>query len=86
MHSSQSPRWGRNSASYLSRFSPAEQGGGSGQLRHIAMPEMADGGAAHGTGLKLVRQIAEAHGGTVQFRQGASHGLEVSISLPTSNA
>ena len=46
----------------------------------------ADGGAAHGTGLKLVRQIAEAHGGTVQFRQGASHGLEVSISLPTSNA
>ena len=34
----------------------------------------------------LVRQIAEAHGGTVQFRQGASHGLEVSISLPTSNA
>ena len=46
----------------------------------------ADGGAAHGTGLKLVRQIAEAHGGTVRFRKGASHGLEVSISLPTSNA
>ena len=45
----------------------------------------ADGGAAHGTGLKLVRQIAEAHGGTVQFRQGASHGLEVSISLPINN-
>ena len=51
-----------------------------------ARPLEADGGAAHGTGLKLVRQIAEAHGGTVQFRQGASHGLEVSISLPTSNA
>ena len=33
----------------------------------------------------LVRQIAEAHGGTVQFRQGASHGLEVSISLPINN-
>ena len=45
-----------------------------------------DGGAAHGTGLKLVRQIAEAHGGTVRFRQGISHGLEVSISLPKSNA
>ena len=43
-------------------------------------------GGEHGLGLKLVRQIAEAHGGTVQFRQGASHGLEVSISLPTSNA
>ena len=50
-----------------------------------ARPLEADGGAAHGTGLKLVRQIAEAHGGTVQFRQGASHGLEVSISLPINN-
>ena len=43
-------------------------------------------GGEHGLGLKLVRQIAEAHGGTVRFRQGPSHELEVSISLPTSNA
>ena len=42
----------------------------------------ADGGAAHGTGLKLVRQIAEAHGGTVRFRQDAPQGLEVSIFFP----
>ena len=46
----------------------------------------ADGGAAHGTGLKLVGQIAAAHGGTVRFEQGTSHELVVSISLPTSNA
>lgn len=30
----------------------------------------ADGGAAHGTGLKLVRQIAAAHGGTAKFSVG----------------
>ncbi len=42
-----------------------------------------DGGAAHGTGLKLVRQIAAAHGGTVEFGQGDSQSLCVSISLPT---
>ncbi len=41
-----------------------------------------DGGAAHGTGLKLVRQIAAAHGGTVQFAQEDSQNLCVSISLP----
>ena len=31
-----------------------------------------DGGAAHGTGLKLVSQIAAAHGGTVDFSLGSS--------------
>ena len=30
-----------------------------------------DGGAAHGTGLKLVSQIAAAHGGTVDFSLGS---------------
>ena len=49
-------------------------------------PLEADGSAAHGTGLKRVRQIAQAHGGTVRFEQGTSHELVVSISLPTSNA
>lgn len=42
----------------------------------------ADGGAAHGTGLKLVTQIVAAHGGTVRFGQGDSQALCVSIYLP----
>ena len=41
-----------------------------------------DGGAPHGTGLKLVAQIAAAHGGTVRFEQGADKGLCVSMVLP----
>ena len=41
-----------------------------------------DGGAAHGTGLKLVAQIAAAHGGKVQFKQTLSGRLCVSIVLP----
>ena len=39
----------------------------------------------HGLGLKLVRQIAEAHGGAARFRQAVPHGLEVFISIPTRN-
>ena len=41
-----------------------------------------DGGAAHGTGLRLVTQIAAAHGGTVRFEQGADKNLCVSMILP----
>ena len=41
-----------------------------------------DGGAAHGTGLRLVAQIAAAHGGTVRFEQGADKNLCVSMILP----
>lgn len=41
-----------------------------------------DGGAAHGTGLRLVAQIAATHGGTVQFEQGADKELCVSMVLP----
>ena len=47
-----------------------------------ARPLEPDGGAAHGTGLKLVRQIAAAHGGSVQFLQGGSQNLCVRICLP----
>ena len=37
-------------------------------------------GGEHGLGLKLVRQIVKAHGGTVRFRQAAPCcGLKVSI-------
>ena len=39
----------------------------------------------HGLGLKLVRQIVKAHGGTVRFRQAVPHGLEICISIPTRN-
>ena len=41
-----------------------------------------DGGAAHGTGLRLVAQIAAAHGGAVRFEQGADKDLCVSMVLP----
>ena len=39
-------------------------------------------GGEHGLGLKLVRQIVKAHGGTVQFRQVAPHGLDICIIFP----
>ena len=42
-------------------------------------------GGEHGLGLKLVRQIVKAHGGTVQFWQAVPQGLEVCISIPTRN-
>ena len=42
-------------------------------------------GGEHGLGLKLVRQIAKAHGGTVRFRQAVPQGLEVFISFPTNS-
>ena len=38
-------------------------------------------GGEHGLGLKLVRQIVKAHGGTVRFRHAVPQGLEVSISF-----
>ena len=37
----------------------------------------ADGGAAHGTGLKLVEQIAKSHGGGLELRAGARGVLGV---------
>ena len=42
-------------------------------------------GGEHGLGLKLVRQIVKAHGGTVRFQQAVPHGLEVSITFSTSH-
>ena len=39
----------------------------------------------HGLGLKLVRQIVKAHGGTVRFRQVGPHGLGICITFPTYN-
>ena len=39
-------------------------------------------GGEHGLGLKLVRQIVKAHGGTVRFGQAVPHGLDASIVFP----
>ncbi|HIT64981.1 MAG TPA: HAMP domain-containing histidine kinase [Candidatus Ventrimonas merdavium] len=39
-------------------------------------------GAEHGLGLKLVRQIAKAHGGAVRFEHAEPHGLCVGIVFP----
>lgn len=41
----------------------------------------ADGLAAHGTGLKLVRQIAEAHGGSTVFSDGDCFRCELRLPL-----
>lgn len=40
-----------------------------------------DGGAAHGTGLKLVRQIAAAHGGRAEFHSGIPYRCELRLPL-----
>lgn len=44
------------------------------------MPE--SGGSGHGLGLRIVRQIAKAHGGSVRFSQTAPHGLTVRAVIP----
>lgn len=43
----------------------------------------ADGSAAHGTGLKLVSQIASAHGGFARFAAGAHFRCEIRLPLPS---
>ena len=44
----------------------------------------ADGGAPHGTGLKLVSQIAAAHGGTAEFQSGTPFRCELWLPLVSS--
>ena len=41
-----------------------------------------DGGAAHGTGLRLVEQIAAAHGGEAKFYAGAGTPFRCELWLP----
>lgn len=62
-----------------------EGGTATGGLRpEFHQPLEPDGGAAHGTGLKLVEQIAAAHGGMAKFFAGATVRCE--ICLPATNA
>ena len=54
------------------------EGGQQASERAMPSPQLEqDGGAAHGTGLKLVAQIAAAHGGQVRFLTGASYRCEL---------
>ena len=61
-----------------------EGGTTAGELRaEFSQPLEPDGGAAHGTGRKLVEQIAAAHGGTANFFAGKTVRCE--ICLPVTN-
>lgn len=44
-------------------------------------PLESDGGAAHGTGLKLVAQIAAAHGGRAEFHSGTPYRCELYLPI-----
>ena len=72
----------------------ADDGGGMEAAACEAMNQRQDvfplrgsaGGGEHGMGLRLVRQIAQAHGGTVRFEPAEPHGLRVKITFPTGGA
>lgn len=44
-----------------------------------SQPSEPDGGAAHGTGLRLVAQIAAAHGGKAEFHNGTPYRCELRL-------
>lgn len=55
-----------------------------GTMAGAALPDASqsldpDGGAAHGTGLRLVAQIAAAHGGKAEFRSGTPYRCELRL-------
>ena len=50
--------------------------------RDISSTREGAGETEHGPGLKIVRQIAAIHGGTVRFERALPHGLSVRIAFP----
>ena len=57
-----------------------EGGTATGRLQpDFSQPLASDGGAAHGTGLKLVVQIAAAHGGRAEFYSGTPYRCELRL-------
>ena len=59
-----------------------EDDGGGGLPVGLAEVGLApDGGAAHGTGLRLVEQIARAHGGALELHR-AARGVLAVLRLP----
>lgn len=54
------------------------EGGQAAQSQSVPSRQLEeDGGAAHGTGLRLVAQIAAAHGGKTRFFKGAAYRCEL---------
>jgi heavy metal sensor kinase len=51
-------------------------------FERFSRPDAARSGGGAGLGLSIVRTIAEAHGGSVHARNGASAGADVWLSLP----
>ena len=57
-----------------------EGGTAAGKLQpDSSRPLESDGGAAHGTGLRLVAQIAAAHGGKAEFHSGTPYRCELRL-------
>jgi len=52
-------------------------------FERFSRPDAARSGGGAGLGLSIVRTIAEAHGGSVHARNGASAGADVWLTLPT---
>ena len=67
----------RTAATARRRTLPAERADSSGPLE-------ADGGAAHGTGLRMVAQIAAAHGGKLEFHGGTPYRCELCLPVKES--
>ena len=50
--------------------------------KDISSSQKSEGDTEHGLGLKIVRQIVNAHHGTLYFSETNPHGLTIQILLP----